>query len=151
MFIQTAYGLEGALPGRNLYDITHNVIAPYFKRNDYAGGLKAGVTAMIQGGAWRVQRNGPKHKEASANDSGGRMPIGLSLFSRSLCSLSSCRIADDSDGAVTAIADRVRPYIGGFGSGGGWSGGSSSSSGGGFSGFSGGGGSFGGGGAGSSW
>jgi uncharacterized protein len=150
MFIQTAYGLEGALPDATCYDITHNVIAPFFKRNDYAGGLKAGVTAMMQAVRGEYKGTGRTHKEASANDSGGRMPIGLIIFLVIVF--------------LIFMSNRGRrrrrgygysgwggPYIGGFGSGGGWSGGSSSSSGGGFSGFSGGGGSFGGGGAGSSW
>ena len=32
MFIPTGYGVEGALPDATCYDITHNVIAPFFKK-----------------------------------------------------------------------------------------------------------------------
>src|SRR4051794_12455913 len=48
MFIQTGYGLEGALPDAICWDITHNVIAPQFKQGDYAAGLKAGIEGMMQ-------------------------------------------------------------------------------------------------------
>ena len=48
MFIQTGYGLEGALPDAICFDITHNLIAPYFKKGDYTGGLGAGINAMMQ-------------------------------------------------------------------------------------------------------
>ena len=40
MFIPTGYGVEGALPDATCYDITHNVIAPFFKKNDYTVVLK---------------------------------------------------------------------------------------------------------------
>jgi uncharacterized protein len=150
MFIQTAYGLEGALPDATCYDITHNVIAPFFKRNDYAGGLKAGVTAMMQAVRGEYKGTGRTHKEANTNDSGGRMPIGLIIFLVIVFFIiMSNRGARRRRGY--GYSGGGGPYIGGFGSGSGWSGGSSSSGGGGFSGFSGGGGSFGGGGAGSSW
>ena len=32
MFIQSGYGLEGPLPDATAFDITHNLIAPFFKR-----------------------------------------------------------------------------------------------------------------------
>ena len=47
MRIQTGYGLEGALPDITCERILDDVMAPYFKRGDYAGGLRAGVNAMI--------------------------------------------------------------------------------------------------------
>ena len=45
MFIQTGYGLEGALARCDRFDITHNLIAPLFKQSDYAGGLQRALTA----------------------------------------------------------------------------------------------------------
>jgi uncharacterized protein len=148
MFIQTGYGLEGALPDATCFDITHNLVAPFFKRNDYPGGLKAGVTAMMQAVRGEYKGTGRTRKEGEGGGAGS-FPIGLIIFLVMV---------------IFIIASQFRrkrrrgygytgwggPYIGGFG-GGGWSGGSSSGGGGGFSGFSGGGGSFGGGGAGSSW
>lgn len=145
MFIQTGYGLEGALPDATCYDITHNVIAPLFKKGDYTSGLKAGVTAMMQAVRGEYKGTGRTHKEEGSG-SGSGFPVGLIVFVIIV---------------IFIIASRFRrkvkrgygyngwggPYIGGFGG----VGGSSGGGGGGFSGFGGGGGSFGGGGAGSSW
>jgi uncharacterized protein len=47
MRIQTGYGLEGALPDVTCVRILDDEMAPYFKRGDYAGGLRAGVNAMM--------------------------------------------------------------------------------------------------------
>lgn len=145
MFIQTGYGLEGALPDATCFDITRNMIAPRFKQGDYAGGLTVGVQAMMQAARGEFKGSGRTVREGS--DSGGSFPVGLIIFLVFV--------------AIIVFANRKQrrrrgygysgwggPFIGGFG-GGGWGGGSSG--GGGFSGFSGGGGSFGGGGAGSSW
>jgi uncharacterized protein len=151
MFIQTGYGLEGALPDATCYDITHNVIAPFFKRNDYAGGLKAGVAAMMQAVRGEYKGTGRTQKEAGTNDSGGRVPIGLIIFLVIVFLIIMSNRGGRRRRRGYGYSGWGGPYIGGFGGGSGWSGGSGSSSGGGFSGFSGGGGSFGGGGAGSSW
>ena len=78
MFIQTGYGLEGALPDATAFDITHNVIAPFFKKNDYAGGLKAGVTAMLQ--AVRGEYKGTGRTQKEGEGSAGGPPIGLIVF-----------------------------------------------------------------------
>ncbi len=47
MFIQVGYGLEGALPDALCKQITEYEIKPHFKSGDYAGGLAAGVDAII--------------------------------------------------------------------------------------------------------
>ncbi|MGI8889756.1 MAG: TPM domain-containing protein [Chthoniobacterales bacterium] len=152
MFIQTGYGVEGALPDATCFDITHNVIAPIFKKNDYTGGLKAGVAAMMQAVRGEYKGTGLTTRESQKGKESGGLPIGLIIFFVIL--------------AIIIMSSRSRrrkgrrgygynggggPFFGGFGGGGGgWSGGGSSG-GGGFSGFSGGGGGFGGGGAGSGW
>ncbi len=150
MFIQTGYGVEGALPDATCFDITHNVIAPFFKQSDYTGGLKAGVSAMMQAVKGEYKGTGKTRKESqSGSGNSGGLPIGLIIFLVII--------------AFFIFKNRARrgrrgygysplggPFIGGFG-GGGWGGGGGGSSGGGFSGFSGGGGGFGGGGAGSGW
>ena len=64
MFIQTGYGLEGALPDATCFDITHNVIAPHFKQNDYAGGLEAGITAMMQAVKGEYKGSGKTRRES---------------------------------------------------------------------------------------
>ena len=149
MFIQTGYGLEGALPDATCYDITHNVIAPFFKRNDYAGGLKAGVAAMMQAVRGEYKGTGRTVKEGETKDNGGGLPIPLIIFLVIVFLVIVSNRGGKGRRRGYGYSGWGGPYIGGFG-GGGWSGGSSSG-GGGFSGFSGGGGSFGGGGAGSSW
>jgi len=145
MFIQTGYGVEGALPDAICFDITHNVIAPFFKKGDYTSGLKAGVTAMMQ--AVRGEYKGTGHtrqEEASGKDNA--FPLGLTILLLIVIFLIMSRLQRTAKRGY-GYTGWGGPYIGGFGGGGGgWSGG-----GGGFSGFSGGGGSFGGGGAGSSW
>lgn len=148
MFIQTGYGLEGALPDATCYDITHNVIAPHFKQSDYAGGLQAGVTAMMQAVRGEFKGTGKTRKEEEGGNNGGGFPVGLIIFFIVVVFIivSGWRRAGRRG---YGYSGRGGPYIGGFG-GGGWSGGSGGG-GGGFSGFSGGGGSFGGGGAGSGW
>jgi uncharacterized protein len=147
MFIQTGYGLEGALPDATCFDITHNVIAPLFKKNDYAGGLKAGVTAIMQAVRGEYKGTGRTRKEKSG--SGGGIPVGLIIFLIIVIFIIVSRFGRRGRRGY-GYSGWGGPYIGGFG-GGGWSGGGGSGGGGGFSGFSGGGGSFGGGGAGSSW
>ena len=146
MFIQTGYGVEGALPDATAYDITHNVIAPFFKKNDYAGGLKAGTTAMMQAVRGEYKGTGRTRKEGEGG--AGGVPIGLIVFLIIVIIIIVSNRSARRRGGY-GYSRGGGPFIGGFG-GGGWSGGGSSG-GGGFSGFSGGGGSFGGGGAGSSW
>ena len=148
MFIQTGYGLEGALPDATAFDITHNLIAPYFKKEDYTGGLKAGVTAMMQAVRGEYKGTGRTVKEGEGNTGG--LPIGLILFLIVIIFIIAASRSKRQRRGY-GYSGMGGPFIGGFGNGGGgWSGGSSSG-GGGFSGFSGGGGSFGGGGAGSGW
>ncbi len=150
MFIPTGYGVEGALPDATCYDITHNVIAPFFKKNDYPGGLKAGITAMMQAVRGEYKGTGKTQREEGATTS-PKIPFGLVVFIFIVIFIVMSQLKRAGRRRGYGYSGWGGPYVGGFGSGGGWSGGSSSSSGGGFSGFSGGGGSFGGGGAGSSW
>jgi len=147
MFIQTGYGLEGALPDATAFDITHNIIAPFFKKNDYAGGLEAGIAAMMQAVKGEYKGTGRTQKEGEESHGGIPIPLIIFLIIVIIIIVSNRSARRRGYG----YSGGGGPFIGGFGSGGGWSGGGSSSGGGGFSGFSGGGGSFGGGGAGSSW
>src|SRR5262249_26438989 len=70
MFIQTGYGLEGALPDATCWDITHNIIAPQFKRGDYAAGLSAGVHAMMQAARGELKGTGKTRAEQSGKNEG---------------------------------------------------------------------------------
>lgn len=46
-FIATGYGLEGALPDVLCSRIVREVMIPHFQGDDYAGGISAGVDAVI--------------------------------------------------------------------------------------------------------
>jgi uncharacterized protein len=145
MFIQTGYGLEGALPDATCFDIVTNVIRPRFRNGDFAGGLSAGIDAMMQAVRGEYKGTGKTHAEEGSN--GPQFPIGLIVFLFILFIVIMASRRNRRNGY--GYSRRGGPFIGGFGGGG--FGGGGGSSGGGFSGFSGGGGSFGGGGAGGSW
>ena len=145
MFIQVGYGLEGTLPDITAFDITERHIKPYFRTNDYDGGLTTGIDLICKAIRGEYKGDGKTRAEAGRNAAGGK---GFPIFVVCLVIfLIMMRLARRRSGF--GYSGFGGPFIGGWssGGGGGWSGGS----GGGFSGFSGGGGSFGGGGAGSSW
>jgi uncharacterized protein len=149
MFIQTAYGLEGALPDATCFDITHNIIAPRFKNGDYASGLTAGIDAMMQAVRGEYKGTGKTVQESRGGKSGNANGF-LFLIIFIVVMIMIARASRRRGYGYSGRGPFIGPFIGGWGGGGGgWSGGS----GGGFSGFSGGGGGggFGGGGAGSSW
>jgi uncharacterized protein len=136
LYIQVGYGLEAALPDATAHDIIENILKPAFRANDYAGGLRRAVAAMIA--ATKGEYEGSRTRiEERENLLFLVMVVFVILI-------------------VAAAIRRIRregfSWLGGPSSGGGWntSGGSwgGGSSGGG---FSGGGGSFGGGGAGGKW
>jgi uncharacterized protein len=47
MRIEVGYGLEGAIPDIAARRITDGVVKPFFRRNDYAGGIEAGAEALM--------------------------------------------------------------------------------------------------------
>ena len=47
-FIATGYGLEASLPDIICYRIVNNVMIPYFRNNDYGGGIMAGAEYMMR-------------------------------------------------------------------------------------------------------
>ncbi len=48
MYLQVGYGLEGALPDAICKRIIENEIKPHFRNGDFDGGLRAGITAILQ-------------------------------------------------------------------------------------------------------
>ncbi len=46
--IEVGYGLEGAIPDVIAKRIIEEIIVPYFKKDDYYGGISAGVDSMIK-------------------------------------------------------------------------------------------------------
>jgi uncharacterized protein len=149
LFIQTNYGLEGALPDALCKQIIDNEITPRFKQGDYDGGLRAGVAAMLA--ATRGEYHGTGRTHAESESGGASIPY-IPLLFFLLIIISS--VLRSRQHVVYGAGGRRSlwgggPWIfpgGGFG-GGGFGGGG----GGGGGGFSGGGGMGGGGGAGGSW
>jgi len=139
MRIEVGYGLEGALPDALASSILRNEVRPYFRNNDYYGGVVSGLNAILA--ATKGEYKGkPKH-----NNEG--IPIEFIILMIIILF-----IMFSSRGKGGRRGGGFIYYGGGIGSGG--FGGSSSGgfgSGGGFGGFSGGGGSFGGGGASGGW
>jgi uncharacterized protein len=144
--LEVGYGLEGILPDAIAKQITSEYIVPRFRSQDYAGGIIAGIDAVL-----KVIKNEPLPQ--SARKTGGKQGSGLSSFAMlaitlALFGLMAFGSANRRRNRMWATRGRHYPPIiwggGGFG-GGGFSGG------GGGGGFSGGGGSFGGGGASDSW
>jgi uncharacterized protein len=158
MTIQVGYGLEGPLPDALAKDIIEDVIKPHFRNNDYDGGVRAGVDAIMK--ATKGEYKGTGRSAASSQRPHWIGPlltvVAILLIIRA--------IRRRTQGAIYGPAGVYRRrfgggfwpgyYIGGgFGRGGGWGGGGGSwgGGGGGGGGFSAGGGSFGGGGASGSW
>ena len=145
MSLQSGYGLEGVLPDAICKQITEFDIKPHFKTGDYAGGLTAGVDAILAATRHEYKGTGTTVKAAHARrahnwNSGIVIAIIVAIVLLQL---------------LFGRTFRRHGWMysgggwGGYSGGGGWFGGGGSSGGGG--GFMGGGGSFGGGGASSSW
>jgi uncharacterized protein len=70
--LEVGYGLEGVLPDARARQITSDVVKPLFKKGDYAGGIEAGVEAVLAAargegfqGTGRIVAEGPRGREAS--------------------------------------------------------------------------------------
>lgn len=77
MYILTGYGLEGTLPDASVKRIIREDIAPYFKKNDYANGLMAGLNAMerrLQGDETLTNADKSADTTSSEND-GSPIPL----------------------------------------------------------------------------
>ena len=46
--LEVGYGLEGAIPDAIAKRVIAETITPFFKKGDYAGGIDAGVTQLMQ-------------------------------------------------------------------------------------------------------
>lgn len=145
MRIEVGYGLEGTLPDAVCDQIIRRIIAPRFRDGDYAGGVSAGVDAIMR--ATQGEFKGEPEKRDRNNSFSYVIPLVLFIlfgfFSRLF-----------SGGRRHYLGSRGYYSRGGWWLGGSGFGGGGFRGGGGFSsggGFSGGGGSFGGGGASGSW
>ena len=149
VFIQPGRGLEGALPDVTCDAIIRNEIVPHFRAEDFAGGVEAGVTAILAATQGEYKGTG---KTVADQDAGSEESGGFSFFLL-LVVLAFLFMSPRRGGMVmNRRGYRSSPAWGlrggGWGGGGGFGGGGG---GGGGGGFSGGGGSSSGGGAGGSW
>lgn len=136
--IEVGEGLEGVLPDAISNQIIRNELAPYFRQDNYEGGIRAAITSMIRaiGGEYEAESTLGNRRKGRGGSVWGTLII---LF-------------------IIIIISRIRGggnhRGGGWSSGAGWYGGgfSGGGGGGGFGGgFSGGGGGFSGGGSSGSW
>jgi uncharacterized protein len=141
--LEVGYGLEGVLPDAIAKRITSEYIVPYFRSQDYAGGIIAGIDAVL-----KVIKKEPlpdsarKKSQDRGSDLNFFIMLGISLLV--LVSMFGGMMGRRRN-QMWATRGRGRgPII--FGGPGGFGGGGSDSGG-----FSGGGGGFGGGGASDSW
>jgi uncharacterized protein len=141
MYFAVGRGLEGSLTDALTTNIRLQVINPHFKQGDYAGGIQAGVRAIIAASKGEYKGNGTTDDER--NGGGQQIPTWLVILIIVIfiIIISSSRGGGGFGGPMIFTS-------GGYGGGGGWSGGGG---GGGGGGFSAGVGSFGGGGSGGSW
>lgn len=174
--VEVGYGLEPILTDAFADRVVEDIIVPRFEAGDMAGGIKAGVDALVtqlqappevaeRAAIEAAQRRSAERRGAS-NDGAGLAPVifwamvmGFVLLSfarrgggRSYRGKRRRRGLDSGDVAVILWGlDALYRGSRGGGWGGGGFGGFGGGGGGGFGGFSGGGGSFGGGGASGSW
>lgn len=139
MRIEVGYGLEGALPDALTSSILRNDVRPFFKRDDYYGGISKCISSLKAaiGGEYTAEPEDDDDKNGIKGIGPVIIIILFILFN----------ILFRGRGGRGGRRGGFVFFPGGFGSGGG----GFSSGGGGFGGFSGGGGSFGGGGSSGSW
>ena len=148
--IEVGYGLEEAIPDSKAGAIIDQQIAPYFKQNDYAGGITAGVYSLIHAISPDYSLANLKQSPPPGSEKDGSFPLAL------IVALMIAVFAGIGNLGRGAQLHRRRfrrgfsePWF--WGGGGGFGGGNSRGGFGGGGGFSGGGGSFGGGGASGGW
>jgi uncharacterized protein len=146
MFLQVGYGLEGALPDVTAKRIIEDEIKPRFKAGDYAGGLTAGIQAILAATRGEYKGTGGTAGDRGRGGSGGAVVLVVAFVLLALFLMAARRRGFGPGYSGWTMGSGG--FSGGNWGGGGWGGGGG---GGGGGGFSSGGGSFGGGGAGGSW
>jgi uncharacterized protein len=147
MFIQTAHGVEGALPDATAFDITERHIKPEFRAGNYEKGLAIGIDLICKAIRGEYTGTGETATERKEQGNAGGFILFFFIFVIVLIVMARASRRYGGYGYSSGGGPIFFPMGGGGGS---WS---SGGGGGGFSGFTGGGGGggFGGGGAGSSW
>jgi uncharacterized protein len=155
MRIEVGYGLEGALPDALAHRIQEEEILPRFRDNDYAGGIEAGMTAMMAAikGEYKGSGSTVNERRRGKNDQVAACIVPAAMIFGIFVLLPWLYRQQLRNGR--SHGGRGWWNTGGWGGwgggGGGWGGGGFGGGGFGGGGFSGGGGSFGGGGSSGSW
>jgi uncharacterized protein len=131
MRIEVGYGLEGVLTDALSGQIIREVVAPYFRRGDYSGGIEAGVSAIMK--ATQGEFKGVPHDEHSSRAAKLLFLFAIVFLFHLFVRSQSTRIGRHGGGFYTPMGGGFRGRSGSFG------------------GFRGGGGGFGGGGASGGW
>ena len=148
-WIQTGYGLEGALPDALCSRIIRETMAPAFRSGNYGAGLTAGITAVMQATKGEYKGTGHTHGKPTTLKDFLFSPLGFFLLVLFVLIITGRNRRDVGRGGISpGAAAATGFFIGGMG--GGWGGGRGDG-GEGDSGFSGGGGDSGGGGGGGDW
>jgi uncharacterized protein len=154
--IEAGRGVEGALTDAQSKRVLEDIIAPYFRQNDYYGGLNAGVTAISALLNREQLPAKPANVPAAQKDGPGWLGtllplvafIAFVIFTRMRSGGAGSNLSSNGWGnAAGVVLGSILSQSGRGGGGGGFGGGSSSGGGG----FSGGGGGFSGGGASGDW
>ena len=83
IYILTGYGLEGVLPDAAVNRIIRDNITPYFKQNDYAAGLSAGISSLearLKADPEVLARADAQAAERSAQQGADDSPSSIVLF-----------------------------------------------------------------------
>lgn len=153
-WIEVGYGLEGAIPDGTAKQIIDTVITPKFRANDFDGGFRDGVAALLAAARGEYAGTGKTTaEERGARGSQKGIPFWVIVV---IVVFLFFIISGFTGGGAGRVYDsrgsrnvRTGPMFWGGGGGGNWGGGGGGGFGGG--GFSGGGGMSGGGGAGGDW
>jgi uncharacterized protein len=150
--IEVGYGLEPVLTDGMSFLIINKAIVPRFKAGDMAGGIEAGVDAIVQQLTLPPEEAQKIAAEADQQrERGGGVPLGVIVFILIIVFFVVMPMINEARGGGRRRRYGAGPIVwipGGFGGGGGGGFGGGGFGGGG---FSGGGGSFGGGGSSGSW
>ena len=145
-WIQTGYGLEGAMPDALCSRILRETMAPAFRTGNYGAGLSAGIAAVMQASKGEYKGMGRSHGKPTTWKDFLFSPLGFFLFVMMVLIITGRNRRDvGSGGPGVGTAAATGFFLGGVGGGLGGGGGGDSG------GFSGGGGESGGDGGGGDW
>jgi uncharacterized protein len=149
VWITVGYGLEGVVTDALAKQIVSDEILPAFKRGDFDGGVREGVTALMAAARGEYKGTGRTVRDGKRDQGPSGAIITLFLIGFIMLALLRRKAAVYRSQGRTGFGGFILPLL--FSGGGGGGGGFGGGGGGGGGSFSGGGGSFGGGGAGGSW